>query len=169
MPKSYPKVYLRNKHTVLTLKNDKHFCDNQVNEIKNCSLRIGERFYRRFIDHIQLLKRLNIIKNQQDWVEDAVLSKLEKEEEQNATECLHREKHLNFKINSQIDSQVERRVQVIKKIRSSFSKKKWFLEAIHEKLETEEMETKIKTTKELLKSMLNEALEISNVSSKLDK
>ena len=131
-----------------------------MNKIKNCSIRIEERFYKRLIDHIQLLKRLNNVKNQQHWVEEAILTKLKKEEVQVITECSSRKKHLNFKINYQINAQVEIRVELMKKIRGNFSKKKWFLEAIHEKLEAEEKKTKIKTTKEIFKSMLNEASEI---------
>ena len=74
-------------------------------------------------------------------------------------------KYLTFKIKAQTDAKVQRRVEVIRKIRGSFSKKQWILEAIHERLDAEEVETKIKT-KELFKSMLNEVSEYSETPSK---
>lgn len=131
-----------------------------MNEVKHCSIRIAESFYKRISNHIQLLKRLNGVKNQQHWVEEAILAKLKKEEEQETQESFSGEKYLSFNINSQIDDQVERRVKVMKKIRGSFTKKQWILEAINEKLDKEETETIIKT-RELFKIMLNEASEVS--------
>lgn len=147
----------------LTLKSDNHLTDIPVNEVKHCSIRISKRFYTRFMNHIQLLKRLNSIKNQQHWIEEAILDKLKKKEERDNTECSSLEKYLSFKINSQIDAKVERKVEVMKKTRGSFTKKQWILEAINEKLNAEEIETIIKT-KELFQIMLNEASEVSETS-----
>ena len=65
-----------------------------------------------------------------------------------------------LKLRLKLNFKVQRRVEVIRKIRGSFSKKQWILEAIHERLDAEEVETKIKT-KELFKSMLNEVSEYS--------
>ena len=93
------------------------------NQIKNYSIRIGERLYRRINKHIQLFKHLNSNQNKQNWIEKAILEKLEKEEGQNVTEYVPPEKHLNFKISSQIDAKIENKVEMIKKFRSSFSKK----------------------------------------------
>jgi hypothetical protein len=59
---------------------------------------------------------------------------------------------------SHIDVRIEKRVEFIKKVRVSFSKKQWILEAIHERLDVEEKETKEKA-QELLKNMLKETSE----------
>lgn len=126
---------------------------NYVNQIKNYSIRIGERLYKRITKHIQLLKHLKITQNKQRWVERAILEKIERDEKQEIIECISPEKHLSFKISSHIDAKVEKRVEVIKKLRGSFSKKQWILEAIYEKLEMEEKETEQKT-KEMFQKML---------------
>jgi hypothetical protein len=131
---------------------------NILDHIKNYSIRIGERLYIRINKHILFLKHLNKSQNKQAWIEEAILDKLKKEEEQDGIECISREKHLSFKIRSQIDTRIEKRVEFIKKIRGSFSKKQWLLEAIYEKLDTEEEETE-KKAKEFLKNMLKETSE----------
>ena len=143
------------------MKKNSLFSAELVNQIRNYSLRIGERLYKRLSKHIQFLKHLNSIQNKQEWVEGAILSRLKKEELQEVDECIPQEKHLSFKISSQIDARVEKRVEAIKKIRGSFSKKQWILEAIHERLDLEEKETKEKAQK-LLKNMLEDTYEISS-------
>jgi hypothetical protein len=142
------------------LKNNHSISNGFVNDVKNYSIRIGERLYRRINRHIQLLKRLNHIQNKQNWIEKAILEKLEREEEQSIAECISPEKHLSFKIHSQINVKIERSVEVIKKLRGNFSKKQWILEAIYEKLDMEEKEIE-KKSKELFKTMLKESSESS--------
>lgn len=129
-----------------------------MDHIKNCSIRIGERLYKRINKHVQLLKHLKKTQNKQDWIEQAILEKLAKEEEGDISESVSPEKHLSFKIQSQIDAKIENRVEFIKKIRGSFSKKQWILEAVYEKLDLEEKETE-KNAKELLKNMLKDPFE----------
>ena len=131
-----------------------------MDKYKNCALRIDERLYRRITQHIQLLKRLNIAINQQKWMEDAILKKLDKQEKQNFAQSIHSEKNLGFKINIELDAKIEKMVEIIKKFSSSYSKKKWILESIYEKLELEEKETEI-TANELLKSLLKESVKSS--------
>jgi hypothetical protein len=135
-------------------KNDRTTPDNFVNRIKNYSIRIEERLYKRINKHIQLLKHLNSSQSQKNWIEKAILEKFEREEERNITECIPPEKHLSFKTNSQIHATIEKKVEVIRKFRSSFSKKQWILEAIQEKLDREEEKIE-KQTKELLENMIN--------------
>lgn len=149
------------------MKNDNPSSDNALTKIRNYSLRIGERLYKRLSKHIQLLKHLRSIKNQQEWLEKAILTKIKKEEEQDTTKYFSPEKYLSFKISSQLDVQVEKRVEIMKKIRGNFSKKQWVLEAIYERLEAEEAETEART-KELFNNILREAsaaCDTSNISS----
>lgn len=142
----------------MKLENDNTLSDRSVDRIKNYSLRIGERFYKRLSKHILYLKQLNSIQNQQQWLERAILTKLKKEEEQDIDACILPEKYLSFKMGSHIDTRIEKRVEVIRKVRVSFSKKQWILEAIHEMLDAEEKETREKA-QELLKEMLKETSE----------
>ncbi len=142
----------------MTLKSEKTLSDKFIDQIKNYSLRIGERFYKRLSKHIHFLKQLNSIQNKQEWIEQAILAKLRQEEKQDVDEGFPPEKYLSFKISSQINAKIEKRVEVIKKIRGSFSKKQWILEAIHERLDLEEKETKEKA-QELFKNMLKETSE----------
>jgi hypothetical protein len=141
-------------HMVKKLKNQDSKPDNIANKIKNYSIRIGERLYKRIYKHIQLLKHLNKIQNKQSWLEGAIQDKLEREKELDIVDCISPEKHLSFKISSQIDAKIEKKVEIIKKFRSSFSKKQWVLEAIYEKLDNEEIGTEQKA-KDLMKNMLN--------------
>ena len=142
----------------MKLENDNSLSDKFAKQIRNYSIRIGERFYRRLFKHIQFLKQLKSIQNQQQWLAEAILAQLKKEEEQDINAYISSEKHLSFKISSDIDARIEKRVNVIKKFRISFSKKQWVLEAISERLDAEEKETREKA-QELLKNMLKETSE----------
>lgn len=146
----------------MTLKNDNTLSQKFVDQVRNYSLRIGERFYKRISKHIQLLKQLNSIQNKQEWIEETILIKLKKEEEQDLDECIPSEKYLSFKIKIQIDAKIEKRVEMIKKIRGSFSKKQWIVEAIYDRLDIEEKAIKEKA-KELLKNILKETSEIPSI------
>jgi hypothetical protein len=136
-----------------------------VNQIKNISMRIGEHLYKRISQHIQYLKHLNKSQNKQSWIENAILRKLKKEEEEDVSESLSPEKHLSFKISSLINARIEKRVEVEKQLRKSFSKKMWILEAINEQLDLEEEGTEIKT-KKLFKNLLKKTSEASEKSVK---
>ena len=131
-----------------------------MDQFKSYSVRIEGRLYKRIFQHIQLLKRMSIVLNKQKWLEDAIVRKLEKDEEQDLTETIDSEKHLSFQVNVQLDAKIDKRVEVIKKFCNSYSKKKWILESIYEKLDLEEKEIEKKAS-ERLKSMLKESIESS--------
>ena len=147
---------------MLTLENNNLASNGFVNTLRNYSLRIGERLYKRLTKHIQFLKHLDSIKNKQAWLEKAILEKLKEEEELDAIEHFSPERHLSFRIAAQIDDRIERRVEIMKKIRSSFSKKQWILEAIHARLDNEEVETEIKA-KELFNKIVKETSKDFNI------
>lgn len=145
--------------TLMILKKDNAISEEFLNQISHYSIRVGERFYKRLSKHIQLLKKLKSIKNKQRWIEETLLMRLKKEEELDLEECIPSEKYLSFKINSQIDAKIEQRVEIIKRVRGSFSKKQWVVEAICDRLDIEEKITKEKA-QELFKNMLKETSEI---------
>lgn len=130
--------------------------------MKNYSLRVGARLYNRIAKHFQFLKHLNNFKNQREWIEKAVLEKLSRDEEKDLNERIPAEKHLSFKISSELDEKIEEKVELIKKFRS-FSKKLWILEAIQEKIDIDGNEVEEKARK-IFNSMLKNFDETSNIS-----
>lgn len=125
-------------------------------ELINYSFRIIEDLYLRFNKHIHLLKRLeNTSISKQRWITEAIKEKLEKESTSNF-EDLPKDRHISFRVAKNLSNMVENSVIKTRKFRRSFSKKQWFVEAIYEKLDKEEQQSK-----ELLKNMLKESSEIS--------
>jgi hypothetical protein len=117
-------------------------------QLINYSFRIYEDLYNRFNKHIHLLKRLdNSSISKQSWITEAIKEKLE-QEKQSSPESLARDKHISFRVEKQLSKSIEKSVETIRMFRRSFSKKQWFVEAIYEKLEREEIKAK-----ELLKQM----------------
>lgn len=103
--------------------------------LKNFTIRISENLHKRFNQHINCLKHVNRIKTKQNWIEDALREKLERDEKI-SYEILN-EKLLRFKVNENLFLEIDNKVKIIKKFRN-YSKKQWILEAIYEKLDREE-------------------------------
>ena len=107
-------------------------------EYKHCALSMGEQVYKKIDNHIRILQhseQKNLTKRK--WVADAIKEKLEREVEINHNN-IPKEKHLSFKIETVLHEEVEKRIELIRKFRRSFSKKQWILEALLEKIEKEE-------------------------------
>ena len=107
--------------------------------VKGYSVKIDEYLYKRLNKHIRILKHAeNKALSTQKWVTDAIIEKLAKTD----TEELPQDRHLVLKINDPINEKIDSNVEHQKKFRQSYSKKRWFLEAINEKLDREEPKTK---------------------------
>ncbi|WP_068470649.1 hypothetical protein [Candidatus Protochlamydia phocaeensis] len=124
---------------------DKNDTDKQkdlLEQLKSYSIRIGENLFKRISKHIKLLKTIGSpISSKQSWMEQAISEKLEREKNSLSNEMLS-DTYLHFKIDLETHAEIEKRVEVIKKFRSSFSKKQWFLEAIFDKLDKDEEQAK---------------------------
>ena len=119
----------------------------------NHSITVGDHLHKRIEKHLCLLKYLeNQSYTKQRWLISAFLEKIESENEMDFSS--HKSKYLRFKLNKQLQEKIEGKINFIKKFRRSYSKKQWFIEAVHEKLEREEEKAKklIHQLKELEKS-----------------
>ena|ERR1700722_7162032 len=113
--------------------------DKQDSEykIRSFSFRIGEYLHKQLNKHIHLLKKLeNRNHSKQSWLQEAVKEKLETEE------CfgdglIEKDNFLSLKIPEPLCHRIEKRIELAKRFRVSYSLKKWFLEAVSEKLERE--------------------------------
>jgi hypothetical protein len=113
-----------------------------LNKFISYSIRIGESFYGRLSNHINLIKHFhNHAYSKQIWIIEAIKERLEKEEKSEDL-SLNIDKYLNFKLDEKTQDRVEKRVKILSQFSKSFSRKKWILEAIEEKLNREEIKTR---------------------------
>ena len=120
--------------------------DKQLHAVeKRFSIRINENLHKRFNQHIKCLKNLNKI-TKQNWIEQAFREKLSLQDD-SSSGILH-DKLIHFKVDEKLFMEMEKIVQMIKKFRV-FSKKKWMIDAIYEKLEREEAQAKIELERKI--------------------
>ncbi len=109
-------------------------------KLKLCTIRVGENLYKRISKHVDTLKKcFNNSYSRNRWISDAVHAKLEKEIQSNSITV---DKHLGARIDVRILNKINEQVKLMKKFNSSYSKQKWLVEAISEKLEEDEQSTK---------------------------
>ena len=117
--------------------------------IKFCSIRVGENLFKRINKHVDALKKCKDSNySRSRWINDAIKDKLHKEIQENTISI---DKHLNTRIDLKLIEMIHQQVKVMKKFNSSYSKQKWLLEALSEKLEEEEQLTR-KRLNELIAS-----------------
>ena len=114
--------------------------DNEIdhNSLKQYSLTLSETLLKRLEKHIQVLKHSkpgNLKKN--DWLLQAFEEMMHEWEEKEIHE-IPKETRVAFKLNSIFVSKLEKIIEYQSKFRPSYSKTKWFEEAIYRKLEKEE-------------------------------
>ena len=101
-----------------------------------CSVLVGENLNNRISRHIDRLKATEGPgQSRQRWVVDAIKEKLN---EENVSNNLPRAKFLGLKISQHLHEQILKRVELMRKIRNSFSKKQWIIEAVSDKLDRDE-------------------------------
>lgn len=107
-------------------------------DITSYVVKIPESLFKRIDDHIMAINAIEQEKvRKNDWFEDAIQEKL------NSTKkiCprnIKRERNLNIKLRPNISHEIDKHVSILKTIHTTYSKKKWILEAVYEKLEREE-------------------------------
>lgn len=119
---------------------------------KLVTIRVGEHFFSRVENHVRTLKYINkLYPKKKEWIAKAIHEKLDREHKeksfQEESKGIPRTKHINVELDLQINEDLEKRINVIKKVRSGFSKKQWILEAIMEKLELEEAGAQLRAEK----------------------
>lgn len=125
-------------------------------EHKFVSIRVGENLFARVNKHIDTLKKCQDTSySRSRWINDAIHAKLEKEIQENTITV---DKHLNTRIDVKLIEMINQQVRIMKKFNSSYSKQKWIVEALSEKLEEEEQSTK-KRLQELIISSKKELLD----------
>lgn len=106
------------------------------------TIQIGEHLAEKIDRHLRLLKfcgKKDVRK--QAWIKEAILKKLSNEEHLPPYN-FPKQKNLNLDVDPELRERMERVVNSIRKVRRTYSKKQWILEALAEKLELEEEEAK---------------------------
>lgn len=120
--------------------------DNNTETEKDPSLHgyvieISESLYHKIEKVISTLNKLdNHNHSKRSWAIEAIQEKLRSEE---VFPNFLKGKHLNLFISQELNKELEKKVALLKKFRKSYSKKKWIIEALHEKLEREENQAKM--------------------------
>lgn len=117
-------------------------------------IEISESLHRKIEQLISTLNKLNDRSHsKKSWAIEAIKEKLQAE---SASPNVVKEKHLNLFMSQQLNQELEKKVALHKKFRKSYSKKKWIMEALYEKLEREE--NKADMLIEKFKAILNSDL-----------
>lgn len=112
--------------------------EDQLNKLlstkqKSYTFTIGSNLHEKLEKHLFSLKAINKKSSKGKWVNDAIIEKLKHEN----VGDLSKQRRIQVFLDDSISGEIERRIQVFKKVYSSYSKKQWILEAIHEKLDRE--------------------------------
>lgn len=104
----------------------------------NFALTVSENLYNKIDGHVRVLRHIKKeLKSKKYWIIEAIQEKIDREKEIDST-IIPKEKCISFKIDKSLGNKIIRRIELIKKFRKSFSRKRWILEAIFEKMEEEE-------------------------------
>jgi hypothetical protein len=82
--------------------------------------------------------------SKQKWVEDAIREKLTNDETKT---LIPKANTIYVKIDDNLKNQMEKRIEFMKNFCSSYSKKRWLVDAVVEKLERDEKEIDLKLSK----------------------
>jgi predicted DNA binding CopG/RHH family protein len=102
---------------------------------KSYSFAISPFTYKKIDKQVFFLKKLKDPSyTKQRWLYEAVREKTEKDEKL-GIEHIDKERRIAFRLEESLIERMENLVEQTKKFHSTYSKKKWIEEAIHEKLE----------------------------------
>lgn len=120
-----------------------------LNKTQFWTIRVGENLFNRISKHIETIKKCDSGYSRTRWINEALQHKLKKEIQGNA---LTVDKFINTRIDLKIVEKIKQQVRVMKKFNYSFSKQKWVLEALSEKLEEDEQLAKNRLKKLIVAS-----------------
>lgn len=110
------------------------------------SFTISPHIYERLDRHILILKKLiDRSTTKQRWITNAIKEKILKEAN---NQQLPKATTLNIKIAKELEDELQRKVEFIRKFRASYSKKQWLVDAILEKLDRDEKGVEAKLVEE---------------------
>jgi hypothetical protein len=110
--------------------------DQQKSKTQQYSVSISPVLYNKLDQHVFILRKLlGIHRTKKDWLIAAIEEKLEREAAENN---YGKAKRISFKIDPLTKKKLDERIQNIRKLRDTFSKKQWVLDAIQERLDQEE-------------------------------
>lgn len=115
------------------------------------TVRIGNHLYQRINKHMRLLKNIRRDNSKQKWIQEAIREKLKEDEISN--ENLG-DRFLHLKFDMDLWQEIQKKIEILKAFYTSISKKQWIEEAIYEKLDREEQ-----NSKDLIKDMIKKASE----------
>lgn len=103
-------------------------------QLKSLCFSISENLHNKLVNHFNHL-RINNYKRltKSQWVCEAIYEKLEKK----IQSSLHKQQRIHLKIPKRALDEIDAQIQILKKLHVSYSKKKWIMEAIYEKLDRE--------------------------------
>jgi hypothetical protein len=100
---------------------------------------ISSNLYDKLDKHLFMLKAIDSKRSRKAWVLEAIRERLVSE---NLNEDIPKERRLNISIDDPTLKKIDERVRLLKKFRTSYSKKQWILEAILDKLDKDNKKLK---------------------------
>ena len=113
--------------------------DQQNNESERVQFhcRIGNIFADRLDKHILSLERMNRKRvTRHLWIEEAIQKKLDREVNLHPAD-IPKEARISLRLVKSLSDEINDKVSLMKRFRTTYSKNKWVIEAIEEKLEEE--------------------------------
>lgn len=113
-----------------------------ADEMNAYSFTVSQHIHERLDRHVFLLKKLiQRGASKQKWVVDAIKEKLTNDETKTS---IPKANTIYVKIDDNLKIQMEKRIEFMKNFCSSYSKKRWLVDAVVEKLERDEKEVDMK-------------------------
>lgn len=104
-------------------------------EVQFC-IRVNGPIYRKINDYVTIVRRSsNRSFSKKLWAQEAIKEKLEREK--SIFSDKFNAKKITFSIDRSLNDDVDKQVEILKKIHKSYSKKAWFEEAFYEKIEND--------------------------------
>jgi hypothetical protein len=114
--------------------------DHKKSKVQQYSVNISSFLYNKLDQHVFIVRKLlGIHRTKRDWLVAAIEEKLAREAADNN---FGEVKRISFKIDPLTKKQLEDRLQNIRRLRDTFSKKQWILDAIQERLDQQKEEVK---------------------------
>lgn len=109
----------------------------EIDNRKSHNISLPNSIYNKFTKHIRILKNLESRSTtNQMWLTQAIKRKIEKNKKL-LQEEIPQKRIINVKIDQETLEKISEQVEIFKKHTGSYSKTKWFIEAIMDQLEEE--------------------------------
>lgn len=112
--------------------------EDELGKFRAYGIRLSEHLFEKLEKHVMLLRHLDgSTMSKHAWIIQAIQDKLDKEEDLRLS-SIPKERSMSIRLPEKLAEQLDKQVDIIGNFRVSFSKKKYIVEAIFEKLEQEE-------------------------------